>query len=181
VAEPAPAFALDRGRIRLGDDVFVYLERMLAPPGPLPADVAPRAYGVAPTAVVGAAVVAAVGTGEAVWLGFQPVDSARPAVVRVRMDQPEPLDAVTGGDWEDELSEDARNYLTCPPDSRLPGIRRGSGYVPFGIGRLTVLTHGDAPALVPVELVSPERFTSLTGVEPEPLDPESAYKGWRLP
>ena len=26
-----------------------------------------------------------------------------------------------------------------------------------------------------------ERFQELTGVAPEPLDPESAYKGWRLP
>ena len=41
---------------------------MLAPPGPLPPDVAPRSYGVAPTAVSPTGpVVAAVGAGEAVW------------------------------------------------------------------------------------------------------------------
>jgi hypothetical protein len=109
------------------------------------------------------------------------VDSTRPALVRVRVDRPEPLDAVTGALWDDALSEEPRNYLTCPPDSRLPGLRHGSGYVPFRIERLTVLSYGDPAALVPIELVAPERFTSLTGMTPEPLDPDSAYKGWRLP
>jgi hypothetical protein len=193
LAAPSPAFTLDQGRIRLGDDLFVYLERMLAPPGSLPVDVAPRAYGVAPTAVLASgSVLAAVGPGEAVWLGLQPVDAARPALVRVRIDHPEPLDAVTGEPWEDAMSEEPRNYLSCPPDSRLAGVRDDWGYVPFGLRdrgasakgvleRLSVLSYGDEPALAPVELVTPERFTSLTGIVPEPLDPDSAYKGWRLP
>jgi len=192
LAEPAPAYTIDRGRIRLADDVFVYLERMLAPSGPLPPQIAPRSYGVAPVAASPSGpVVAAVGPGEAVWLGFQPVDPARPVIVRVRVDRPEPLDAVTGQPWEDGLSDDPRNYLVCPPDSRLTGVRQANGYLPFGLGerradgdileRPSVLSYGDAPAVVPVELVTLERFTSLTGIAAEPLDPESAYKGWRLP
>jgi hypothetical protein len=181
LAEPPPAFTLDRGRIRLGDAVFVYLERTLAPPAPLPAEVAPRAYGVAPAAAVASGVVAPVAAGEALWLGFQPVDPARPAVLRVRVDGDEKLDAVTGEPWYDALSEEPRNYLRCPPDSRLSGLRQGSGFMPFGVGALTILSYGDGLALLPVELVTPERFTSLTGIAPEPLDPESAYKGWRLP
>jgi hypothetical protein len=44
--------------------------------------------------------------------------------------------------------------------------------------RLTIDLDGASAAL---ELVSPERFQELTGTVPEPLDPESAYKGWRLP
>jgi hypothetical protein len=182
LAETAAAFTLDRGRIRVGDHVYVYLERTLAPPGPLPEDVAPRAYGIAPAAVLPSGLVAAaVGTGEAVWLGFQPVDPARPAIVRVRLDLPDALDALTGEAWEDALSEEPRNYLTVPPDSRLAGLRQGSGYVPFRDGRMSVLSSAEAPTIVPVELVPPERFTALTGIVPEPLDPDSAYKGWRLP
>ena len=176
MGEPAPAYTIDRGRIRLADVVFVYLERMLAPPEPLPPEVAPRPHGVAPTASLpGGGVVAGLGPGEAVWLGFQPVDPARPAIVRVRVDGPEPLDAVTGEPWKDGLAEDPRSHLTCPPDYRLPGRS-------FAVGeRASVLSSGAGPALVSFELVTLEEFTSLTGIAAEPLDPESAYKGWRLP
>jgi hypothetical protein len=180
--EPAPAYSIHRGRIRLADVVFVYLERMPTPPGPLPPDVAPRAYGVAPTAESpSGGVVAGVGPDEAVWLGFQPVESAQPAIVRVRVDGPKPLDAVTGEPWQDGLSDEPHNHLVCPPDYRLTGIRQADGSLPFGLGDLSILLCGDAPALVPVELVTLERFTSLTGIAAEPLDPDSAYKGWRLP
>jgi hypothetical protein len=191
LGDPAPDYLVDRGRIRLADDVFVYLERTLAPPGPLAPEIALRPYGVAPTeALPSGRVVAAVGPGEAVWLGFQSVDGARAAIVRVRVDGPEPLDAVTGGPWEDALSDNPRNHLVCPPDYRLAGVRRDDGYVPFGVGepdtesvleRLSCLSYGEAPAVVPLELVTLERFTTLTGIPAEPLDPEKAYKGWRLP
>jgi hypothetical protein len=176
LAQPAPAFEIDRGRIRLGDDVFVYLERMLVPPEPLPPEVAPRPHGVAPTAALpDGGVVAAVGPGEAVWLGFQPVEPARAMVVRVRVDGPEPLDAVTGEPWDEGLAEEPRNYLRCPPDYRLPGRT-------FAVGeRASVLSYGAPPALASFELVPLEEFTSLTGIPAKPRDPESAYKGWRLP
>lgn len=192
MAAPSPLFAVEQGRIRLADAVFVYLERTLAPGEPLPAGAAPRAYGLAPTDVSpSGSVVAAVGRGEAVWLGFQAVDPAQPAIVRVRIDPPEPLDAVTGGPWEEALADEPRNYLVCPPDYCLPGVRQPAGHVPFGLGvrsarpdiveELSVLSCGDTPALVPVQLVTPATFTRLTGRVPEPLDPDSAYKGWRLP
>ena len=187
MAEPAPAYTIDRGRIRLADAVFVYLERMPAPSGPLPPEVAPRSYGVAPTAESPeGGVVAGLGTGEAVWLGFQPVDAERPAIVRVRIDGPDPQDAITGEPWQDGLSDEPPNHLVCPPDYRLTGIGHPEGgHLPFGVGdtdpRLSILSYGDAPAVVLVELVTLERFTSLTGIPAEPLDPDSAYKGWRLP
>jgi hypothetical protein len=176
VAAPASPFEIDRGRIRLADDVFVYLERMLLPPEPLPPEVAPRPHGVAPAAALPAGgVVAAVGPGEAVWLGFQPVEPARAVVVRVRVDGPEPLDAVTGEPWDETLAEEPRNYLRCPPEYRLPGRT-------FAVGEhASVLSYGAATALVSFELVTLEQFTSLTGMAAEPLDPDSAYKGWRLP
>jgi hypothetical protein len=57
----------------------VYLERTLL-------ETAPRPYGVAPAALIGDAVVAAVAPGEAVWLGFQALD--RPVEVQIRGEEP---------------------------------------------------------------------------------------------
>ena len=187
MALPPPSFTLDNGRIRLNDAVFVYLERALTPGGPLPPGVAPRAYGLAPAGISpSGSVVAAVGPGEAVWLGFQAVDPAKPATIRVRVDRTEPLDALTGVEWVDALAEEPRNYLVSPPETRLAGIRQRTGeYLPFGLDgqseQLSILSLGDDEALVDIELVPPATFTELTGIVPEPLDPDSAYKGWRLP
>ena len=187
MAVPPRSFTLDHGRIRLGDAVFVYLERALAPGGPLPPGVAPRAYGLTPAGISPAgSVVAAVAPGEAVWLGFQAVDPAKPAMIRVRVDRAVPLDAVTGGPWVDAPTEEPRNYLVSPPETRLAGVRQSTGeYLPFGLDgqseQLSILSLGEKVALVAVELVPPATFTELTGIVPEPLDPDSAYKGWRLP
>jgi hypothetical protein len=183
MAAPPRSFTLDAGRIRLDDAVFVYLERALAPGGPLPPGVAPRPYGLAHVGISPAgSVVAALAPGEAVWLGFQAVDPARPATIRVRVDRAEPLDAVTGGEWLDALAEEPRNYLLSPPETRLAGIRQPAGdYVPFGLDGLSIFSLAGDAALVSVELVPPATFTELTGIVPEPLDPDSAYKGWRLP
>lgn len=182
MAAPTAGFTIDQGRIRLDDTVFVYLERTLAPDRPLPADVAPRAYGLLPIAISpSGTVIGALGPGEAVWLGFQPIDPARPAVVRVRVDRGAPLDAITGGPWNDKLQDEPRNYMVCPPDTRLSGMRQGLGYAPFGPVDLTVLSYDEASTTAPVVLMTSEAFTRLTGIEPEPLNPDSAYKGWRLP
>jgi hypothetical protein len=126
-------------------------------------------------------VVASLAEGEAVWLGFQALDPARPARIRVRWGGTAAVDAVTGEPWHDELTEAPRNHLVSPPDYSLPGLREAGGHVPFGTGDLTVLLYEPAVAQVPVRLVAPDEFTRLTGVEPAPLDPDSAYKGWRLP
>ena len=181
MAATPPSFTLDNGRIRLDDAVFIYLERALAPGGPLPPGVAPRAHGLAPTGISpSGSVVAAVAPDEAVWLGFQAVDPAQPATIRVRVDRAVPLDAVTGEEWADALTDEPRNYLVSPPDTRLAGVRQPTGeYLPFGLPeQLSIISLG---ALVGVELVPPATFTELTGIVPEPLDPDSAYKGWRLP
>ena len=171
--------ALDRGRIRLGN-VFVYIERTTAPAAPLPPGVMPRPYGLAAMALEQAGtVLAAVGTNEAVWLGFQVIDAARPAIVRIRAGVEKPLDALTGERWNDATA----GTLTCPPDYALPGLRRGDGFLPFSAGdTLTVLVDASpAPAEVVIRLVSPAVFTRLTGTATTRLDPESAFKGHRLP
>ena len=112
-------------------------------------------YGLSPAAVApSGSVVAAVAPGEAVWLGFQAVDPSRPVTVQVRVEGGEPADVVV------------------PPASRLQGRMFRSGE------RLTVVAE---EASVGIELVSPESFQELTGITAEPLDPDAAYKGWRLP
>ena len=148
-------FELDLGRIRLADAVYVYLQRPIAPTAPLPPDVAPRAYGLSPSAVgPSGSVIAAVAPGEAVWLGLQAVDPSRPVTVSVQVEGLEAVD------------------VEVPPVSRLVGQMFRPG------DRLTVLSAEESVA---IEFVSPERFQELSGIVAEPLDPESAYKGWRLP
>jgi hypothetical protein len=171
--------ALDQGRVRLGT-VLVYIERTTAPAAPLPPGVMPRPYGLAATALEqGGTVLAAVGTNEAVWLGFQAIDAARPVIVRVRAGVEKPLDALTGERWNDTTG----GKLTCPPDYALPGLRRPDGFLPFGAGdTLTVLVDAaPAPVEVVIRLISPSLFTRLTGTVTTRLDPDSAFKGYRLP
>jgi hypothetical protein len=186
-------FEIDLGRVRIGDAVLLYLERAYAPRDPLPAGDVPRSHGVAPMFVSAAgAVVAPVAAGEAIWLGFQAVDRDRPVTVRVRLEGAEPLDAVTGAPWREGISDEPRrNHLVCPPDSRLVGVPRAEGRRPFGttsgepragvVEELTVIAWVPKPVAIAVQLVRPERFTRLSGVVPEPIDPGDAYDGRRLP
>ena len=91
--------------------------------------------------------------------------------------------------WDEVLVDAPRHHLLCPPDYWLPGMRRREGYVPFGqrepvkdvVEELSVMTDGDRPGEVTIRLVTPNLFTRLTGEAPESIDPDSAYKGWRLP
>jgi hypothetical protein len=178
-------FTLDRDRIRLADVVLVYLERSPATPGPVPPGTVPRPYGAAPLAVgPQGVVVSPVSPGEAIWLGFQALDRHSPVVMRVRIDDPEPIDPATGDAWDDNLSENPRNYLVCPPDFSLVGRLVPGGRRMFGsddLERFTLLL-ADSPAdAVSVQLVAPAVFTGLTGRAPPRLDPQSAYTGRRLP
>ena len=166
MAAPRPDFSLEPGRIRLGDAVLVYLERTLAPAGPLPPSVTPTPYGVAPTAMDEEGVVAAgLGEGEAVWLGFQPLDRSSPVELRVRV----------AGEHGPEAS------VVAPPDYSLTGMPAGDGYAPFTEGELSVRMVGDPGAEVTIRLMPAQDFTNMTGVPVDPIDPDSAYKGYRLP
>jgi hypothetical protein len=170
---------LEQGRIRLAN-VLIYVERTTAPAAPLPPGVMPRPYGLAPTALEpSGTVLAAVGTNEAVWVGFQAIDAAHPASVRVRAGVEEPLDALSGQRWNDT----PEGRLICPPDYALPGLRGPDGFMPFGAGdTLTVLVDvTPTPAEIVIRLVSPAEFTRLTGTVASRLDPDSAFKGYRLP
>jgi len=163
---PRPDFSLEPGRILLGDAVLVYLERTVAPPGPLPPAGTPTAYGVAPAAMGEAGlVVAGLGEGEAVWLGFQPLDRSAPVELRVRVAGEQGVEA----------------KVVTPPDYSLPGVPAGDGYVPFTEGELTVRLVGDPGAEVTIRLMPAQDFTKMTGVPVDPIDPDSAFKGYRLP
>jgi hypothetical protein len=191
VADPIPGFDIDHDRIRLDEAVFVYLERTFAVAEPVPPGEVPRPYGLAAPAVLSAeAVLVAVPRGEAIWLGFEAVEPNDPAILRVRINGPDPLDAVTGEPWDEELVETPRNHLVCPPEYCLPGVRGESGFMPFGqadgpprevLEELTVIAHRRVTAQVAIRLVTDDLFARATGIAPEPIDPDSSYKGWRLP
>jgi hypothetical protein len=203
-ADTSQRWFLERGCIRIADLVVCYPQRSIAPDSPLSAGEIPRSYGILPTAEVtsggagafGNAVIGAVAEGEVVWLGFRPTIAGGLSLVRVRVEGPKPLDALTGELWVDHSPD----CLSCPPNFALPGIRQGQVYEPFGraeagstgaVQRLTILAHtATGPirginwrnaAAVQLVLVRPINFTALTGSPPEPLNPDDAYKGWRLP
>ena len=120
--------ALDQGRIRLAN-VLVYVERTTAPAAPLPPGDMPRPYGLAATALERAGtILAAVDTNEAVWLGFQAIDPAHSAIIRIRAGVENPLDALTGERWNDTTG----GKLTCPPDYALPACGALMASYPLG-------------------------------------------------
>jgi hypothetical protein len=194
---------LEHGEIKIAEVAVCYPQRSIAPSAPLALGEIPRSYGILPTAEVAASasmfgdtVIGAVGPGEVVWLGFRAAAIERPSLIKVRVETPEPLDALTGKPWADRSPD----CLICPPDFALAGIRRGQVCEPFGytetasagvVQRLTILAQTAAErrdeiswqnaAAVPLLLVRPSVFTELAGFAPEPLHPDAAYKGWRLP
>lgn len=178
-------------------------QRSIALAAPLILGAIPRSYGLLPTAEVadgagmfGDVVIGAVGEGEIVWLGFTSLSAEPPALIRVRVEEPEPRDAFTGKPWADRSPD----CLICPPDFALSGIRSGEVSEPFGsagagstgiVQRLTILARTATDRIgemdwrnataAPLLLVRPTVFADLVGSAPEPLDPDAAYKGWRLP
>jgi hypothetical protein len=194
---------LKHGEIRIADLAICYPQRSVALTTPLPLGAIPRSYGILPTAEVadgagifGDAVIGAVDAGEIVWLGFRWIRPEPPSLIRVRVEALEPLDALTGQPWEDRASD----CLSCPPDFALCGIRRENFCEPFGsaevtsagiVQRLTILGQTALgprnemswrnAAEVRLLLLRPNVFAEIACIKPEPLDPNAAYKGWRLP
>src|SRR5689334_9666619 len=123
------SWRLDRGRIRLDDLVYIYPQWSPAPPCPVKVGASLQSYGIAPSAPISReaaptlsdAALVAVAEGEVIWLGFQSVASSRPILVRVRADELQHVDALTGECWTDLSS----NRLVCPPDFRLLGVWNG--------------------------------------------------------
>ncbi len=159
---PAAGLSLDDSRLLLGGALLIYLERSLA--GTAPADGSPpRAYGLAPTAIVAdGEALAGIASGEAIWLGLQAVDRERPARLRVQAGS---CPAVV---------------LTCPPDYFARAQPEDRAAL-FTTGTLTLSLLAPARATASIRIADLETFAEATGEEARRLDPESGYGGWRLP
>lgn len=175
---------LDGDRIRLADAVLVYLERTPALPDPVPSGSVPRPYGVAPLAMTpDGDVVAAIWPGEAVWLGFQAVDRTVATNLRIRIDGPPAIDALTGRQWSTDIDE-GTSQLTCPPTSSFVGRPVVGGRRLLGndaLDRFTLIALTADPVAVTVQLVRPAEFTQLSGRIPAPPDPRDGFSGRQLP
>lgn len=205
------SFTLDGDRIRIADAILVYLERTHGSPSVVPRGRIPRPYGSLPLAVhtledsrgqIGLAgnadhalrtsgqevsariVLAPAMPREAVWLGFQAIERNSPVRVRIRIDEPEQIDAITGGPWADGLLDDPRNFLTCPPETSLVGRPVVGGRRLFGSTpreRLTVFVWRSPPTGVSVHFLPPAEFFRITGRKPDAIEAATAYTGRRLP
>jgi hypothetical protein len=73
---------------------------------------------------------------EALWLGFEAAHW-RPNAIKIGIGN---VNAVSGADWDETLHSDPQDYLVCPPQPWLDGIKTGSGIVrqfvaaPLGMG-----------------------------------------------
>ena len=146
-----------------------------------------------------------VAVGEAFWIGLSVADpSARiELAVVVESSDGAMLDAISGATWEK-----ARCHTVIVPDvQRLAGIRRyADGFNVFTRAstgdsalpcvrlwfRTAAASSNDAPLsrdaqpgeplCVALRLVDYAAFQAETGLAaPDALDPNAAYKGWRLP
>jgi hypothetical protein len=91
------------------------------------ASVPPRSYGAARLAANPSAadeVLVGIGDDDAFWLGFTAVDASAPAALRVIVDEPAALDAVTGQAAQGgALRDSPQNYVVCPLQRALDGVR----------------------------------------------------------
>jgi len=62
---------------------------------------------------------------EALWLGWQGANW-KPHAVKVGVGR---VNAITGGPWDVALPAQEQDYLVCPPQLWLDGIKSGSGYI----------------------------------------------------
>lgn len=160
---PTPGLSLDDSRILLGGSILIYLERTLAGTASATEGSPPRAYGLAPTAIVGdEEALAGIAPGEAIWLGLQAVDRERPARLRV------------------EPGNDPALDLTSPPDY-FASAQSDDGIALFTTGTLTLSLLAPARATASIRIVNLDAFAEATGEEARRLDPGSGFGGWRLP
>jgi hypothetical protein len=73
---------------------------------------------------------------EAMWLAFE-ADSWKPNAVKIGLGQ---INALTGSSWDEPLHSDPQDYLVCPHQPWLDGVKTGPGVIrqfvamPFGEG-----------------------------------------------
>jgi hypothetical protein len=63
------------------------------------------------------------GADEGFWLGFSPADANAPTALRIWIEEPREVDAVTGASTRaPTLCDSPQNYLVCPPQAALDGV-----------------------------------------------------------
>ena len=120
-------------------------------------------------------------TGEVIWLGFQAVDRGSPATVRVRIDEPQPIDAISGEAWDGNLSEDRSAQLPrLPPQTRtspagrFPAVAACSEATNSSGSRCSrgAMRRSASPSS---SCAPPSSLASPAGSSP--LDPDAAFTG----
>lgn len=96
---------------------------------------------------------------EALWLGFQASDW-KPNAVKVGVGG---VNAVTGGPWDVALRDDETDYMVCPPQLWLDGIKSGPGRI-----RQFVAAPLDQGLTVEAQVTGADTFGSIQIVVFEP-------------
>lgn len=100
----------------------------------------------------------------AFWLGITPVNEDRPCALRVRIEQPDDLDAVSGSAWSQTLMSKPQNYIVSPPQRFLKGMRADSDtvkqFVRVGGGPKAVECHRMLLVLIPPKEIESGRTAS---------------------
>ena len=108
---------------------------------------------------------------EALWLGFR-AEEWKPNAVKVGVGG---VNAVTGGPWHANLTEAEQDYLVCPPQLWLDGIKSGEGRVrqfvaaPLGEGITVEAQVTGADNFGGIQLVV---FEPRAGIFPDAPPPE---------
>jgi len=111
--------AVETDRLRIGDSCFLAFQRTLRIPDDGRTYPLPPGLGRLPIRPSDAAFVVPLRRREAVWLAFD-VPAWRPRAVLVGLGR---INAVTGGPWAESLESHPQNYLVCPPQLWLDGIK----------------------------------------------------------
>jgi hypothetical protein len=123
---------------------------------------------------------------EAFWIGLGESSARAELAVAIEPAEGRLLDAISGGPWNPAKP----HTVTVPARRWIDGVPRSEGQLNVFTRAPTIggktcralrFVAGSGPA-VRIELVDYAAFTLRTGLSPpEPLDPDTGYKGWRLP
>jgi hypothetical protein len=140
-------------------------------------------------------VIVPIGDDEAFWLGLETVDEDEPGAVRVLIETPTTIDALTGGAPGEALTDDPQNYVVVPLQRSLEGVRAGQSTArqfvrvarslvaaPCEVMRFVVfrLRPGIAPAPRPPAPHGRLHAGSQESSHPEPESPEQNECGHAL-
>jgi hypothetical protein len=94
-------------------------------------------YGAAPLVADDFGVMASVGDDEAFWIAFQSIAPGSRSAVRICIEAPTSLDAVTGGPCKTGLARHPQNYVVVPPQFAMDGMALGTREARLFVARAT--------------------------------------------